>query len=559
MASILPEAPRIATNFDPFTGYTLTGSSVVVANGASIATGISTAIAQSKQIVELTAGGTYTEAVVLPVHPFDWMMLRTQGTTLVKGQRVTPALAASQNFAKLQVPNNAYGLIPAVGGGRWIYESFEVLPADGTFADTHSLVMLVNDVDAMSGSLRDIPYKMAARHLYVHGVGTDGFGTNNRRAGITPGANECEITDCWVAQINFAGMAYAGQAQSMNPISGIGKLRVENCFLWGSSEPIAFGGAAQTIPCKSDQITYADIIFRGNHVYRTPRITGIQASENGLEMKIGRRARIENNIFENGWPSTQTGRAFVLWSAEAEEPATAYAQTCDILIQNNWIKNYAMCAQLTSQYHPSNCTLARRIRIVNNLWTGMGSTIATGNGNPNYSARLFDLDNDLVDCSIENNTFINTGGYLIVTTGTNSVNGSFTRLDFRKNVIGQTAFTGNTFQNPGTSFAGGWAAANANGTNRWELNIILVPGGAGVDVSLPNGGANDTVVSSLADLQLVDSSFLMSQTTKYADLANCDFAPGSPFHGQGKGCDIPTLITKLAGVESPADQLALYN
>lgn len=560
MAAVTPALPRIATNFDPFTGYTLTGTSVLVANGASIATGISTAIAQGKQIVELTAGGIYVESVTLPAHSFSWMMLRTAGVTTVKGTRITPATATTQNFATIKAPDNSYGVVPAISAGRWILESFTVT-ANSTAADTHALVSLVNEVDLMTTSLTQISYKMAARHLYVVGVGSDAYGTNGRRAGITAGANECEISDCWIAKINYAGTAYAGQSQTFNAISGLGKLRIENNFVWGASEPMAWGGANQTIPAKADQICYSDIIVRGNHFYRTPAVIGVQAAENGIEFKIGRRILIENNIIENGWPTTQHGCGLGIWSAEAEDPSTAWASTSDVTIRNNWFKNYAQCAFITARYNAA-ITRLTRVRITNNLWTGMGGGIATSKGDPinipngNYTARLFDIDNDVHDVAIENNTMINTGGYLIVTSGTNSTDGHFTRFDFRNNLVGQTAYTGNTLQNPGTAFSAGWTAMNANGDCRWEGNIILVPGLS--DVSIPNGGVADSLVNALADLQLVNSTFLMGDTTKYADLANCDFAVGSPYHGLGRGCDIPTLITALTGVEAPANQLALY-
>lgn len=557
MAAVAPALPRIATDFDPFTGYTLTSTSVLVASGASIATGIATAIAANKQIVELAASGVYVEQVALPSHSFNWMMLRTQSVTTTKGTRITPATATSQSFATIKAPDNSYGVYPQVGAGRWILESFTVT-ANTSAADTHPLVSLVNEVDNMSSSLAQISYKMAARHLYVVGVGSDAYGTNGRRAGITTGANECEISDCWIAKINYAALAYAGQSQTFNAISGLGKLRIENNFVWGASEPMAWGGANQTIPTRNDQICYSDIIVRGNHFYRTPAVIGVQASENGIEFKIGRRILIENNILENGWPTTQHGAALVFWSAEAEDGGTAWASTSDVTVRNNWFKNYAQCAVIKAQYN-SSLTRAVRVKLSNNLWTGMGGTIATSVGDgvsSNYTARLFDLDNDVHDVSIENNTMINTGGYLIVTSGTVSVDGHFTRLDFRNNLFGQTTYSGNTLQNAGTAFADGWAAMNANGDCRWEDNIILVPGLS--DVSIPNGGANDTLVNALADLQLVDSSYLMGDTTKYADLGNCAFAVASPYHGSGRGCDISVLSAALSGVEAPSDQLALY-
>lgn len=557
MASLTPALPRIASNYDPFSGFILTSTAVIVASGASISAGIATAIAAGKHIVQLVAGGIYTESVQLPKHSLGWMMLCTQGVTVPTGTRITPALAASNNFATIKAPDASYGVYPAIGAGGWILESFSVTAAS-TAADTHSLVSLVSEVNLMTGDLTDVSHKMAARHLYAVGVGADAYGTSGRSRAITIGANGCELTDCWSAKINFGGLSYANQSQSHNGISGVGKIRIENCFIWGASEPISFGGAAQTGRCIADQICISDVIIRRNHIYRTPAVVGHQASENGIEFKIGRRVLIEQNIFENGWPTTQHGCAFVLWSAEAEDPSTNWASTCDVTVRNNWIKNYAQCANVKAQYN-GTIRRATRIRFYNNLCTGMGGTIATSIGDgvtSNYTARILEPDNDLHDFSFENNTCINTGGFLIVTTGTGSVDGSFTRFDFRRNVFGQTANTGNTFFNAGSASGSDWTDANANGSNRWELNVLLIPGLT--DARLPNGGANDTLVNALADLQLVNSTFLMSDTTKYADLSNIDFAVGSPFKGQGKGCDIPSLITALAGVEAPADQLALY-
>lgn len=548
MAAVTPELPRYSA--DPFTGITLTGSSVVVNAGQSIATGIATAIAGGLKIVELQAGATFNESVALPAHSFNFMKLTTQGFSLARSTRITPSLAASNNLAKVAIPDAAYGIYTPIGSKRWIVDGLEILPQTSAQSLYALVASGIYDANAYTGhQIKEIPFKISFRHLYVHGLGA--LGTNNRRVGMFLGATDQEVEGCWVDRINYGGMDYAGQAQSLTAICGVGKLRIENCLIWGSSEAIAIGGAAQAFPVGNDQIVFSDIIIRGCHFYRAPSSSGIQACENGIEMKIARRVLIENCILENGWAnSTQHSYAFVFWSADAESGGE-FTQTCDITIRNIWVKNYAGLATLPDHYAGTSLKRLTRVKIDNILMTGLGGFSPQG---AQYIGRILELYHLVTDYSITRITAINPGGYLIVTDG----GGSFTRLDFRGNIFGQTTFSGNTFYHPGSATGSMWSDATASGTCRADYNVFLEPSGS--DATVPTGTGNQRVMT-LAGIGFVNSSYITSSSTTFADLPNCALAGSSPYKGAGEGgadpgCNVSTLVTALTGVAATTDLIA---
>lgn len=548
MAAKTPELPRFSA--DPFTGVSLTGTSAIVSAGQTIAAGITTAQANGHKIVELEAGATFSETLGLGAHPFDFMMIKTQGFSLARTTRITPTLAAANNLAKLAVPDAAYGIYTVPGASRWIIDGLEVLPQNAV-QSLYALVAtgMYNANDYTSLKLKDIPYKISLRHMYVHGLGA--LGTSQRRVGMFLGATDQEVEGCWIDRINYGGMDYAGQAQSITGICGIGKLRIENCLIWGSSESIAIGGAAQAVPANQEQCVFSDVIIRGCHFYRAPSSSGIQACENGIEMKIGRRVLIENCILENGWAnSTQHSYAFVFWSAEAESGGE-FTQTCDITIRNIWVKNYAGLATLPDHYGGTSLKALARVKIDNILMTGLGAFSSQG---AQYLGRIVEIYHNVKDYSFSRITAINPGGYLIMADG----GGSFDRLDIRNCIIGQTVFSGNTFYNPGSALANAWSDATSSGTCRADYNVFLEP--SGTDVTVPTGTGNSRPTS-LAAIGFVDSSKITSSSTTFADLASCALAGGSAYKGAGEGgidpgCNISELTTALTGVYATTDLIA---
>ena len=128
--------------------------------------------------------------------------------------------------------------------------------------------------------------------------------------GLTKRGIAIHGADITVLDNRVLNIARVGQDSSaIGGWNGEGRWTIENNEIEGASENILIGGADPSIV----GLVPTDITIRGNHLYKRLAWRGAGVGvKNLLELKTGRRVRIENNLLEFNWVDGQTGWGIVL-------------------------------------------------------------------------------------------------------------------------------------------------------------------------------------------------------------------------------------------------------
>jgi hypothetical protein len=97
--------------------------------------------------------------------------------------------------------------------------------------------------------------------------------------------------------------------------------------------------------------------------------------KNLLEIKVGQRVLIENNVFENNWLDAQTGRALLFRAADQE--SAAWSRTSDITVRHNVVRNSSGAVSIDAQ---GLVETTRRMLVEQNLFTDIGTAELSGTG-----------------------------------------------------------------------------------------------------------------------------------------------------------------------------------
>lgn len=537
MPAVLAELPRVVPDFSMINPKNIwldipSGSSIDDAiNGGS-------GFSSGKRQFHLEPGGTYDGDINISVGAgiSDICEIRPGDVTLpAMGTRVERTTALGFTPPKITAQNSNRGF--NFNGARgWRLRCLEIrgAPTAGYDSGNGDMTPLIQTApDPLSSGYGSLPSHISITQCLVGGDDANHHGTMNRRIGIMGNATMLEIRDSTLFNFNWGGITYViGQAQSTGAYAGRGKMLIDNCNLWGATESIAWGGASQYPQLEPEQQLVCDLTIRKSHIYRPDSVRGYQGCANGTEWKIGRRVLVEACIIENVYKELQNGMAFGVWSVD-QNGINPWVQTSDFTARYCWLKNTAGIFFATAMYsgHPSVPMI--RLTMQHNIATGTGVTGAW---------RSWDADPAVFDVLLQNNLFINNGGEIWMVTNY----APFKRLDILNNIMGTTYGGSAIFFTSSGAGQFAWDKFNENGDCRFTGNHVLQPSGSGV----PNPGTN-TTHTSLATMGFVNSAYVGSMDTKYADLGNLHNTTGA-------GPDMTTLESKLAEVEMSAAEYALY-
>lgn len=481
------ELPRVLLN----TTYSApTGAMISVPAGGNLQAAIDGAACGSE--ITLASGATFAGNFVLPANKdcsTNPIHLRTAGTLPAEGVRVTPAGATG--FAKVVTPNTSSALLARNGAAGWRIIAVEITAtAQGAGVNyNYGLVRLGDDETSVAA----LPHDIVLDRVYIHG----GPGLSTQR-GVTLNSARTAIIDSDVRDIYWPGT----QTQAVGGWAGTGPFKIVNNYLEATSENIIFGGADPRIT----NLTPSDIEIRRNHLFKPLawRNSGKNPICNLLELKHAKRVLIEGNVLENSWSECQSGMAFNIQSlSDANNPWT---QTADITIRYNLIRNVNQCAVfLAHGWNGSGIALAR-VTFEHNFCDGIGE----GENNTGVM-----LSSDLRDIRIARNTFRHrpTGGgtpfYLNFTGGQN--------LAVLDNIVFPAPLYGPVISDNGMGTAG--LTSQFGATWSFAGNVMQET------AQWANAPAGNTYLTSL--------------------VMNAD---GSVPAHPGKGADIPTLLSMVAGV-----------
>jgi len=212
--------------------------------------------------------------------------------------------------------------------------------------------------------------------------------------------------DITVSNNEVLNISRVGQDSSaLGGWNGEGRWTIENNKLEGASENILLGGADPTIV----GLVPADITIRGNHLFKrlTWRGAGVGV-KNLLELKTGRRVRIENNLLEFNWVDGQTGWGIVLTPSQyGTNPQNSLE---DIDIVDNVLRETGSGINLLGSGQNSVTGITRRVRV-------SGNYISTNRATYGGHGWILQVGRSPQDVHLTQNTFEMPGsGQLVVVT-----------------------------------------------------------------------------------------------------------------------------------------------
>jgi uncharacterized protein YjdB len=465
----------------------------------------------------LVLSGTFTGNFVLPTRSCGAGITITSAAALpAPGTRVTPATAAS--FAKIITPNSAAALKTSNPNCGWRLVGVEIGASASAGVVGVSLnygIFWLGDGGWTGGgetqtSLAQVPQQIVLDRVYIHGTST----TNSTRCLYLNSGNTI-IRDSYLADCHANG----ADSQAILGCNGPGPYLIENNYLEGAGENVMFGGCD---PVSSDLIP-SDITIRRNHI-RKPLtwMGGPWSIKNLFELKDARRVLLEDNVLENSWVASQMGMAIVLKSSTETCSACSWEGTKDVTVRYNVFRNAHRGLNLQAVDASSagyTASHTERIAVYHNLFTGIG----TVNGKVPSDGWLMLMVGDLKDVSISHNTFIgNTPNYGLALMM--SAPGA-QRFDVLDNMMAGQSYYGVS----GDLGAVHTAALNWYAGTAWRFTGNVL---AQVDQSFwslnPGGNQYYTAISQLG-LRSDGSSSLSTSA----------------------GADIPTLLSRTQGVQSP--------
>ena len=282
--------------------------------------------AQFGDTVELSAGQTYSGNFIFKAKTgasTEFITVRTSAIDqLPAGRRVIPDWAAQ--MAKIITPNTDPAILFAQNSRQWRLIGLEVTCVQGAYVFD---IIRAGDMEATTAAVQ--PSNIELDRLYVHPHTEKGS-----KRGLFINTNAFKLTNSHVS--DFKSSFQDGMAVAV--CNGPGPFDITNNFLEGAGYGIIFGGCPNGIP----EVAPSDVTFRRNHVYKP--LTWQKESwiiKNLFEVKMGRRLRIEGNVFENNWVSGQSGFG-VLFTVRTDGKDTqgrAFGVVEDVTFTNNMLIN----------------------------------------------------------------------------------------------------------------------------------------------------------------------------------------------------------------------------
>lgn len=459
----------------------VTARKVSVPAGANLQSAINSAVPGDTLVLQ--AGATYTGLFNLPAKSGTGFVTITSSAiaNLPEGRRVSPANASS--MPKIVNATGAPAFLTQPGAHHYRLSGLEVTCASGVYCNT--LIQIGTGGETTNTSL---PYSIELDRLYVHGSSGGG------KRGVQLNGKSVTLKNS-----HLSGFFSTWQeTQATTAWNTPGPLTIENNYLEAAGMGIMIGGAEPALV----GATPSDIAITRNHVTRPLAWrTSKYVIKNLIELKTGRRVKIQANTLENTWTASQVGYALVL--KRGTENVKTPAVTSDVTIIDNIIRR-ATAAMIVSA-GVANVTF--RNNLMEDLGPAWGGAPLFGL----YGASGVTIENNTAGLKVSNTNLLmadaaKTTGLVfranILPHGTWGVKGSgqamgintlnyyFPNSVFTKNVLYGAVVnpavypTGNYF--PSTIAEIGWTSAS---TGNYKLISTSTYKGNGVNGADPGIGA----------------------------------------------------------------------
>lgn len=338
---------------------TPSGSTTAVNSGGNLQTAIDNA--SCGDILSLEAGATFTGNFTLPDKDCaagNYVVIRTStpdGIFPRPGTRVGPSHASLM----AKIASGTTDIIASDSDAdHYRFIGIEVAAT----ANITTLISLAGGQGNLSTQTNHIIFD----RCYIHGDATNGS-----RRGISAQGAYIALIDSYVSDIKQVG----SDTQAFAAWNASGPFKLVNNYLEASGENVMFGGSltsgAGFIP--------SDIEIRRNH-FKKPTSWCAHCGDYGgttwtvknlFEIKYAKRVLIEDNLFEQVWPQSQSGYA-ILFTVNNDEGSTGEVTIQDVTFRGNWIRKAGNGATILGVAGTPPSTKMARVDMRHNLWTDIG-------------------------------------------------------------------------------------------------------------------------------------------------------------------------------------------
>jgi hypothetical protein len=330
--------------------------------------------------IELQAGAVYKGAFKLPNKAgAEFITIRTSASD----SQLPPAdtrLDHKRYAAVLpKIVSNVQGqptIQTADGAHHYRFLGIEFGPTpEGYF----NIIQLGTSEEA---SVEELPHHIEFDRVYVHGDTNEG-----QRRGIAANGRHIKIANSYFSDIKREGE----ESQAIAVWAADGPIEIVNNYLEAASESILFGGAQSNLG-----LIPGNALIRDNWLNKPVEWRGSKWTiKNFLEIKSGRKIRIENNLMTNNWTMAQEGTG-VLFRTGEDSGRSCVVE--DIEFTGNIMRGSGSAVTVFG----GECNGGRRLAIRNNIFEDINAKKWDGRG---YFLKTSTWDG-LV---IENNTVIHDG------------------------------------------------------------------------------------------------------------------------------------------------------
>jgi hypothetical protein len=476
-------------------------------------------------ILKLESGATFSGNFTLPYKAGwsagKWIIIQSNTTLPAAGTRISPTtygaslarIESNDSDPAIDVPNGTSDNAP---------RNYRLIGLEIGVKSTEAICFNLVTIGSKNSTDSNLPQNIIIDRCWIHGHDT---GSDHRRGLADTGRNTALI-DSYIAEIHSNS-----QAQAYWSYSTPGPLLVRNNYLSATGMSFFLGGAT---PAKEAHMP-TDVTVQKNHMYKDPAWKAETPlpwqNLNSLEIKLGVRVLIEDNVFENSWSDAQTGWGIII-KAENQNNLAPYSAVKHLTLRFNHVKQVARGINMLSGANPNaGC---KYFSVHDNLVECIGAANQWGEGDGDVMAWYVQAGNTQ-DIHIFHNTWVldeTAGGRdgIIVASGQ--------AADFgfvcRDNILTESTYG---VINSGESLA------------TWANRL----GGAEPDSCVWTGRSSAVYPNAANNYFPANNAAI--QFENYANGCGGDYrlASGSPYKNAGTdgkdiGADIATLNVRISGV-----------
>jgi hypothetical protein len=340
------------------------GGQVRVASGGDLQAALNNA--RPGDTIVLDPGVTYVGNFVLPPKPGGSRAFITIRSAAADAdlpgpdERMSPAF--SPHLAIIRSPNGSPALATAPGAHHYRLLFLEFAANAQGLGD----IIALGDGSPAQNSLAMVPRDLVIDRVYIHGDPVHG-----QKRGVALNSAATSVLNSYIADIKAVGQ----DSQAVGGWNGPGPFTITNNYLEAAGENVMFGGTDPAIP----DLVPSDITLTGNVLtkplaWRTEK----WQVKNLLELKSGRRVRIERNVLEHNWRAAQNGFA-VLFTVR-NPGGCPWCQIESVEFERNAVRHVAAGISILGRDNNRPSRQTRAVTIRHNTFSDIDPKKWGGNG-----------------------------------------------------------------------------------------------------------------------------------------------------------------------------------